>query len=128
MPASKRAKPLIALIEDDTFLAGLYVTKLTMEQFEVKLAMDGVEGLKMIQEIKPDLVLLDIRLPKLDGFEVLKQLRASPPLKQLPIILLTNVGTRADVERGLALGANYYIIKAHFLPSEVVAKIKEFLR
>jgi DNA-binding response OmpR family regulator len=75
----------------------------------------------------PDLVLLDVVLPKKDGFEILEALRREERTKKLPIILLTNLGQKPDVERGVSLGADDYIIKAHFTPSEVVEKIKQVL-
>lgn len=125
---SKRAKPKIVLVEDDTFLAGMYVTKLSLEHFDVTLATDGKQGLKTIQEVKPDLVLLDLRLPKLSGFEILEAIKKDPATKGIPVILLTNLSQRSDIERGLALGAVDFLIKAHFLPSEVIEKIKHVLQ
>ncbi|MBI3115402.1 MAG: response regulator [Candidatus Kerfeldbacteria bacterium] len=127
MPLDKSAQTKIVLVEDDTFLAGMYITKLTMEHFDVRLATDGKQGLKLIQDEQPDLVLLDIILPKLSGFDILKEVRQDPRFKNLPILLLTNLGAREDVERGLALGATDYLIKAHFLPTEVVGKIKRLV-
>ena len=118
-------KKLILLVEDDEFLAELYATKLNLEDFEVALATDGEKGLKIIKEKKPDLVLLDIILPKLDGFEILKIMKADKKLKTIPVILLTNLSQKDEVKRGLALGADDYLIKAHFMPSEVVKKIKQ---
>ena len=118
-------KKLILLVEDDEFLAELYATKLNLEDFEVALATDGEKGLKIIKEKKPDLVLLDIILPKMDGFEILKIMKADKKLKTIPVILLTNLSQKDEVKRGLALGADDYLIKAHFMPSEVVKKIKQ---
>ena len=118
-------KKLILLVEDDEFLAELYATKLNLEGFEVNLAGDGEKGLKMVKEKKPDLVLLDIVLPKMDGFEVLKKIKASSQVKDVPVILLTNLSQKDEVKRGLDLGADDYLIKAHFMPSEVVKKIKQ---
>ena len=117
----------ILIIEDDTFLAGMYAEKLSREGFEVELATDGEQGLKKIKEIKPDLVLLDIVLPKTDGFEILKKIKNDVKLKKIPVILLTNLGQRSDVEKGLSLGADDYIIKAHFTPSGVLERIKKRL-
>lgn len=124
---SKRA-PAILLVEDDEFLAELYATKLTLEGFLVHVAADGRKGLKLAHEQRPDLVLLDIILPKLDGFEVLRELKANPQTKAIPVILLTNLSQRGEVQKGLNLGAVDYLIKAHFMPSEVVAKIKAVLK
>ncbi|MFA6524741.1 MAG: response regulator [Patescibacteria group bacterium] len=120
-------KKKIVLVEDDSFLAGMYVSKLNMEDFEVKLAENGEDGLKTATEEMPDLILLDILLPRMDGFEVLKKLKKNPETKNIPVILLTNLGQKKDVDRGLALGAEDYLIKAHFMPNEVIAKIKKIL-
>ena len=80
-------KKSILLVEDDEFLAELYATKLNLEGFEVSLAVDGEKGLKLAKEVEPDLVLLDIILPKMDGFEVLKGIKADPKIKNIPVIL-----------------------------------------
>ena len=120
-------KKHILLVEDDEFLAELYATKLNLEGFEVSLASDGEKGLKLIKEKNPDLVLLDIIMPKMDGFEVLKQIKADKKTKSIPVILLTNLSQKDEVKKGLELGAVDYLIKAHFMPSEVVKKIKSAL-
>ena len=125
--ADKAKKKSILLVEDDEFLAELYATKLNLEGFEVALAMDGEKGLKLAKESPPDLVLLDIILPKMDGFEVLKELKADDTTKKVPVILLTNLSQKDEVQKGLSLGANDYLIKAHFMPSEVVQKIKQII-
>lgn len=121
-------KPKILVVEDDSFLAGMYITKLGLEGFSVDLAGDGREGLKKAREWKPDLVLLDIVLPIMDGFSMLEQMKADTAMKDIPVILLTNLGQKSDVERGLSLGASDYLIKAHFMPSEVIEKVKRLLR
>lgn len=122
-------KGTILLIEDDAFIAGMYSTKLSMLGYTVKVAADGNSGWDMlISDPLPDLVLLDIVLPKKDGFEILREARADTRLKELPILLLTNLGQKPDVKRGLELGADDYIIKAHFTPSEVVEKIEKAFR
>ena len=118
-------KKSILLVEDDEFLAELYATKLNLEGFEVSLAVDGEKGLKLAKEVEPDLVLLDIILPKMDGFEVLKGIKADSKIKNIPVILLTNLSQKDEVQKGLDLGATDYLIKAHFMPSEVVQKIKQ---
>ncbi|MDP3685586.1 MAG: response regulator [bacterium] len=122
------SKGNILLIEDDAFIAGMYSTKLSMLGYTIRVASDGEEGWQMLTAEPPDLLLLDIVLPKRDGFEILAAARNDPKLKDLPILLLTNLGQKPDVERGLELGANDYIIKAHFTPSEVVEKIEKMLR
>lgn len=121
-------KPKILIIEDDSFLAGMYLTKFGLEGFDVELSTDGKEGLKKARDWHPDLILLDIVLPVMDGFTVLGQLREDPDTAATPVILLTNLGQKGDVERGMGLGAADYLIKAHFMPSEVIEKVKQHLR
>jgi len=123
---AKKAK--ILLVEDDTFLAGMYNAKLNLEGFAVDLAVDGEQGLALAKDKVPDLILLDIILPKLSGFEVLKEIKKNDKTKGIPVILLTNLGQRDDVSKGLGLGADDYLIKAHFMPSEVVEKIKKLVK
>ncbi len=118
----------LLLIEDDAFLAGMYVTKLTMEGWQAELASDGKTGLAKAKKSVPDLILLDVLLPKMNGFDVLKELKSDPATSAVPVILLTNLGQKGDVLKGLELGAVDYLIKAHFMPSEVVAKIKALLQ
>lgn len=118
----------ILIVEDDAFLAGMYVTKLGLEHFNTDLATDGQAGLDKVKKFKPDIILLDILLPKLNGFDVLKELKKNELTKDIPVILLTNLGQKSDVLKGFELGAADYLIKAHFMPSEVVDKIKQVLQ
>jgi DNA-binding response OmpR family regulator len=121
-------KGTILLIEDDAFISGMYQTKLAMLGYTIRVAADGEQGWQELERALPDLLLLDIVLPKKDGFEVLSDVRRHPQMKDLPIILLTNLGQKPDVQKGLELGADDYIIKAHFTPSEVVEKIERMLK
>jgi len=118
----------ILLVEDDPFLLDMYSTKFREVGFNIVTAQDGEMGLLKAKEEMPDLILLDIVLPKKDGFEVLKTLKSDSQTSKIPVILLTNLGLDSDVKRGLELGAQSYIIKAHFTPTEVVAKVKEILK
>jgi len=118
----------ILIIEDDAFLSDIYVTRFQRAGFEVYVASDGREGIAAAQEEKPDVILLDIVMPHMDGFEVLRELRSDPSLAKTKIILLTNLGQQEDVEKGMKEGADAYIIKAHFTPTEVVAKVQEVLK
>lgn len=127
MIKEKKGNVTILVVEDDAFLAGMYVTKMNLENFKVELAADGEQGLELAKKIKPDIILLDIILPKMSGFDVLKSIKEDPETKDIPVILLTNLGQQDDVEKGLALGALDYLIKAHFMPSEVVKKVKDIL-
>jgi len=117
----------ILLIEDDSFLLSMYATKFEMENFKVVSAEDGEKGIKAAIKELPDVILLDILLPKMNGFEVLKQLKADKNTNRIPVILLTNLSQKTEIEQGLSLGAEDYLIKAHFMPSEVVEKIKRIL-
>ena len=90
--------------------------------------MDGEEGIKKIKEEKPDLVLLDLILPGIDGFEVLSQMKKESALVSIPVIILSNLGQKDDVEKGLKMGAVDYLIKAHFTPGEIIDKIKAALK
>jgi len=118
----------ILVIEDDKFLRELISRKLTGEGFDVLEAVDGEEGIKKIKEGKPDLVLLDLILPSIDGFEVLTRVRDDPEVSSIPVIILSNLGQREEVEKGLKLGAIDYLIKAHFTPGEIIEKIKNALK
>jgi len=115
----------ILLIEDDTFLSDMYVTKFSKLGYKIETAYDGEEGIKKIKSLSPDVILLDIRLPLKDGFEVLKEIKDDEKLKDIPVILLTNLGQKEDIEKGLKLGAVDYLIKAQFTPQEVVDKVKK---
>ena len=118
----------ILLVEDDSFISGMYFTKLSSLGFKVEVIEDGEAAWERLQKDPlPHLVLLDIVLPKKDGFEILESLRKNNRTAALPIILLTNLGQKPDVERGIKLGANDYIIKAHYTPTEVVEKITKLL-
>jgi DNA-binding response OmpR family regulator len=117
----------ILLIEDDQFLLSMYATKFELEGFQIVSADDGEKALKAANKEKPDIILLDVLLPKMDGFEVLKELKKNEETKAIPVILLTNLSQRDDVEQGMKLGAVDYLIKAHFMPTEVVEKIKKIL-
>ncbi|PJB16016.1 response regulator [Candidatus Falkowbacteria bacterium CG_4_9_14_3_um_filter_38_19] len=118
----------ILVIEDDKFLRELISRKLTGEGFDVLEAVDGEDGVKKIKEEKPDIVLLDLILPGIDGFEVLAKLRDDPEISPIPVIILSNLGQREEVEKGLKLGAIDYLIKAHFTPGEIIEKIKNILK
>ena len=118
----------ILIIEDDKFLRELIVQKLLREGYEISEALDGEEGIKKIKEEKPDLILLDLILPGIDGFEVLSQMREESRLSSIPVIILSNLGQKEDVEKGMKLGAVDYLIKAHFTPGEIIEKIRKALK
>lgn len=118
----------ILLVEDDPFLIDIYTTKFKEAGFSVKVASDGEEGLRKLNEEKFDLLVLDIVLPQIDGWEILKKIKSTPELKDLKVIILSNLGQKEEVEKGIKLGAVKYIIKAHYTPSQVIEEIKKVLK
>ena len=123
----------ILVIEDDPFLADIYETKLKQSGYEAEFATTGEDGLSLLAEKKYDVLLLDIVLPKIDGWEVLVKIKsdretgANPNLNNLKIIILSNLGQKEEIKKGLDLGADGFMIKAHFTPSQVVEEIKQTL-
>ncbi len=119
----------VLLAEDEPFLSGMYQTKLQLEGFSVMVASNGEEALEKFQANPCEIVLLDIMMPKLNGFDVLKSIRSSvdPAKAKVPVIMLTNLGQKSDIEQGLLLGANDYIVKANLTPAQVVEKVKKLL-
>lgn len=119
----------ILVIEDDDFLRKLFMKKLGQFNFEVEQAADGEEGLRKVQEYRPDIVVLDMIMPIVDGFEVIKEIRSleDEQLSKIPILAVSNLGQETEIQTALKLGANDYLIKAHFSTEEIVQKIKEQL-
>lgn len=121
-------KHKILIIDDDPFLLDMYVMKLKEQQYLLETASNGKDGIEKAKTFLPDLVLLDVVMPGMDGFEVLRELKKEGAEHPPTVVLLTNLGQKEDVERGLQLGARDYIIKAHFTPGEVLAKVKDILK
>lgn len=117
----------ILIIEDDKFLEGLLARKLEKEKFAVTFATNGAEAFSKIKESLPDLILLDIILPDMNGFEILEILKKNQETKDIPVIILSNLGQNEDMEKSLKIGAVAHLIKAHFTPQEIVGKIESFL-
>ncbi|OGF51919.1 hypothetical protein A3I27_01025 [Candidatus Giovannonibacteria bacterium RIFCSPLOWO2_02_FULL_43_11b] len=118
----------ILIIEDDKFLRDLMSQKLVKEGFNVKEALDGEDGLKIALEETPDLILLDLILPRIDGFEVLERIKKNEKLSDLPVLILSNLGQKADVQRAMSMGAQEFLIKSNFTLGEIVEKIKTILK
>ena len=117
----------IALIEDDTMLQEMYQTKLKNENYEVVAAENGNDGYKLIESEMPDLVLLDIMMPQLDGFSVLEMLKANEKTKNIKVVMLTNLGTDEDRKKGEAMGAVDYLVKANMTPEQVTEVVRKLL-
>lgn len=117
----------ILLIEDDETLVEMYSLKFKEEGLNLLVAREGEAGLAQAQKELPDAILLDIMMPKMDGFAVLMELKKMAKTKGIPVLLLSNLGQEADINKGKALGAADYIVKSSMTPAEVVAKVKTYL-
>ena len=120
------AKILIA--EDDKFLANAYRLKFTKSGFTVKLAIDGEEAIKELESFTPDLIILDLIMPKKDGFMVLEDLSKNSKWKSIPVIVATNLEQKEDIDRAKSLGAIDYIVKSNVTIEEIVNKVKHLLK
>ena len=118
----------ILFVEDEPSLQKAVSEVLIQEGFKILSAVDGEKGLELARKTKPDLILLDLILPKKDGFEVLKELKADEKTKNVPVIVLTNLEGMGDVEKALELGATTYLVKANYELEDVVTKIRGLLK
>ena len=118
----------ILIIDDDEFLLDMYSLKFREAGFQVEVGRSGEEALNLVRQgLKPEVVLLDIVMPTIDGFEFLRLVKKENLLQGALVVILSSLGQREDIEKGLALGANDYIVKAHSTPSEVLRKIETLL-
>jgi len=113
----------ILLIEDEEIMVDLLQKKLTQEGYKISVARNGEEGLKTVRKIKPDLVLLDIIMPKIGGFEVMEEMAKDKDLKEIPIIIISNSGQPVELDRAQKLGAKDWLVKTEFDPREVLDKV-----
>lgn len=120
-------KKKILLVEDDAFVSDIYNTKLSKEGFDVIIAENGLKAIEKLEKIMPDCILLDIIMPYMDGMETLKKIKERKEWSKIPIILLTNLSEKEKIEEALNAGANDFLIKSHFTPSEVLSKVKGLL-
>jgi len=118
----------ILIVEDDQFLMDIYANKLREEGFEVEEATNGEMAFEKLRESQPDLILLDIILPMREGFEILKEIKQDEKLKNLPIIIISNLSQREDIKKGLSLGAVKYLVKADYTPAQIVKEIKKICK
>lgn len=117
----------ILLVEDEEIMAELLEKKLSKEGYQVILAKDGEEGLKLIKKEKPDLILLDIIMPKKGGFEVMEELQKDEKLNKIPVIVISNSGQPVELNKAKELGAKDWLIKTQFDPAEVLEKVKKYI-
>ena len=120
-------KKKILIVEDDEFLRSLTAKRLEKEGYQIEVAVDGENAISTIDVYRPDLILLDLLLPGLDGFEVLKKIKANETLKTIPVIVFSNLGQKEDIEKAKNLGVDDFLIKANFTLDDVVGKIKVYL-
>lgn len=120
-------KQTVLIVDDDGFLLEMYALKFKEEGFTVEVAETGKDAFAKIESAKPDVVLLDVVLPEMDGFAVLQKIRGEKKTGSPIVVLLTNLSQKDDTERGMRLGADDYVVKAHFTPSEVVEKVRKLL-
>lgn len=113
----------ILLVEDEEIMIDLLQKKLMKEGYEVSIARDGVEGLEKMREVKPDLILLDIVMPRMGGFEVMEEMQKFPELKKIPVIVISNSGQPVELDKAKELGAKDWLIKTEFDPKEVLEKV-----
>jgi len=113
----------ILLVEDEEIMIDILQRKLTQEGYKISIAKDGEEGLKMMKEVKPDLILLDIIMPKMGGYEVMEEMAKDPELKDIPIIIISNSGQPVELDKAQKLGARDWLIKTIFDPKEVIEKV-----
>jgi DNA-binding response OmpR family regulator len=126
-PARPPKKRIILVVDDDDFLSRIIRDKLHEAGYATLSAKDGAAGLKTARAKKPAAILLDVLLPKLDGFRVLEELKKSPETSRIPVLMLTNLGKREDVDKALKLGAAEYLIKAHFAPPDMIERINRLV-
>lgn len=117
----------ILLVEDDKFISDIYTTKFKEEGFSVEVAADGEDCLSKLAGGKPDLLILDIVLPKIDGLEVLRRVKTDENLKDLKVVILSNISKKEKVEKELKSGIIKYFVKAHYTPTEICEEIKKIL-
>ena len=118
------AKKLL-LVEDDNILRELYLTRFKMDNYEIDFAVDGEEAVAKVAANKPDCVLLDLRIPKLSGFEVLRRIKEQPETKDIPVIVLTALSGDEDREKVMQLGAKAFLTKADTMPKDVLEHVRE---
>lgn len=124
----KKMAKKILLVEDDKMISSMYETKLRQEDYVIYTAEDGGRGLEIASQEKPDLILLDIILPQLDGFTVLQELKNNETTRNIPVVMLTNLGTTEDKERGKQMKADGYLVKASLTPAQLSEEIKKYLK
>ncbi|OGY44035.1 MAG: hypothetical protein A3J62_01690 [Candidatus Buchananbacteria bacterium RIFCSPHIGHO2_02_FULL_38_8] len=123
-----KPKTKILVVEDESLLLGLYQAKFLREGYEVLIADNGAKGFDMATQHLPDFILLDIIMREVDGYEMLKRLKADKKTKNIPVVIFSNLSQKHEIEKGLKLGANDFIIKTSVTPTELVKRVEEYLK
>lgn len=124
---STEKKKVVLAVEDDTFLAGVHRNKMAKEGFDIFIAGNGREALDFLKTKKPDIILLDLIMPVMDGFETLKAIKENPETKDLKVVILSNLSQEEDKQRVMDMGALDYIVKANVSFREIVEKVKSYM-
>jgi len=127
MPYNNNMAKTVLIIEDDPLIVKIYSTRLKSDGYEVFSAENGEDGLKLAEEKHPQLVILDVMMPRIDGFGVLSRLRSAEETKNIPVLLYSNLAAEEEINRAKSMGATEFIVKANISPTEMVAKIKSYL-
>lgn len=122
--AKQSSSTKVLIVEDDADIQQLYHQIFVLRKFKVVVAGDGVEALAKVETEKPDVVLLDIMMPRMNGMEVLSELKRDPNTKEIPVIMLSNIADERDIEAALNAGALKYIIKSEYIPRQVVEQVQ----
>ncbi len=117
----------VLVVEDDAFLASAYRVKLSKEGFEIQLATNGEEGLEVLKTFTPDVIILDLVMPKMDGFAMLRKMKADEKLKNIPVIVASNLGQKEDIDEGMKLGANDFVIKSNLTMKDLISKVNSLI-
>lgn len=119
----------IFIVEDDPLMSRMYEKAFKLNNFEIEQAFDGEEAIAKLETMspKPVLIVLDVMMPKMSGFDVLKHIKASPDLKAIPVVMLSNLAGQEDAEKALSMGAVLYLVKSQYEPKQIVEKIKEII-
>ncbi len=123
MPKTKRKSPKILLVDDDRILAEMYRERLEIAGYNVEVSHNGETGLAKINHTKPDLIILDLMMPKLSGYEVLSTIKSDPDLKEIPVIVFSALMRDASRDKAMEIGANNYLIKSEVLPRQLIKKV-----
>ena len=126
-PDKKGSKGNVLIVEDDKFLRELFVRKLFSEGFQVESAIDSDEAFEILSKSKPDIIFLDLILPGMDGFEILTRIKKDDRIKKIPVLVISNLGQKEDIDRAIRLGATDFLVKANFTLDEIISRVMQIL-